>query len=144
MDHSAMLQTLPETIAFPTALKERIRYEPARKRLVFSGFMTKSEYDQLTRLHNDVGYQRAVERLFQLSAEQDSPQFRRVLRVLAVLVALCLILGAVVWWQLLRTPRVPSSDDADTSRAEQRVEKGVLNGSLPGTVHQAGTTTGAN
>jgi hypothetical protein len=131
MDHSATLHDLPETFQFPPELRERIRFDTRRKRLVFSGFMTKSEYDQLFQLHGEVGYQRAIERLFQLSSEQEIPQFRRVLRVLGVLVVLCLMLGAVVWWELLRTPRLSGINDRSTSRAEPNGEKGVLHAAGP-------------
>ena len=105
MQHFASLQQLPRGLEFPESLKDRIRFDADKKRLYFRGFMTKAEYDQLARLGQNLEYQLAVEQLFELSAENENPQFRRVARALVVLVIVCLALAAVVWWQLLRVPR---------------------------------------
>jgi len=112
MEHSVILQQLPRGLELPAAVKDRIRFDAGKKRLYFRGFMSKAEYDQLARLAQNLDYQLAVERLFELSAEIENPQFRRVARALAVLVILCLALAAVVWWQLLRVPRSTGSQTA--------------------------------
>lgn len=63
-EHWIRLQRLPNGLVFPADLQERIHYDAENKRLVFRGFMTKSEYDRLTGLNDDFQYQRAVYQLF--------------------------------------------------------------------------------
>lgn len=143
VENSAKLHTLPVGLQFPPELRDRIGFDAGKKRLVFHGFMTKSEYDQLARLHHDLEYQRAVERLFQLSAEPENPLVRRVGHVLAVLVVLCLLLAAIVWWQLVHVSHSTRSNGQAAPAVEGGVEKGVLDGSFDdrGTVRPARTAS---
>ena len=65
VSHRVPLESLPADIRFPDALRERIAYDPERRQLVFAGSMSKRDFDQLLVLNNDIGYQRALEALFQ-------------------------------------------------------------------------------
>ena len=86
MEHSIALAQFPTGIDFPADLKLRIRYDPIRRRLVFLGFMSKSEFDRLQRLSDDWGYRRALEDLFRLCtfSEPRSGVFGRVLAALGM------------------------------------------------------------
>ena len=73
MPRCVQLDSLPEGVAFPSALQDRISYDPATKRLCFEGFMSKTDFDKLIRLSNNIAYQRAMERLFQIATYTDKP-----------------------------------------------------------------------
>jgi hypothetical protein len=65
----------------------RIRYDPIRRRLVFLGFMSKSEFDRLNRVSDDWEYRRKLEDLFRLCIPEEprSGVFTRVKSVLGLL-----------------------------------------------------------
>ncbi len=72
---SVKLDRLPDGLSFPEKLAGRISHDAASGELRFDGFMSKTDFDKLVRLHNDIGYQRALERLFQLCTfEADPPR----------------------------------------------------------------------
>ena len=89
MEHSVPVERFPAGIEFPADLKMRIRYDPIRRRLVFLGFMSKSEFDRLCQLSDDWSYRRPLEDLFRLcTLEEEEPRsgfFRRVRSVLGLL-----------------------------------------------------------
>ena len=101
MDHSAKLEQLPEGLLFPPRLQDRIHFDPARKQLVWRGFMSKADFDCLFELHEDAEYRRAIERLFQVSAEADGHRLGLSARMWGVLAILGLIVAALAYWQLL-------------------------------------------
>lgn len=99
MEHSAPLRQLPPGFEFPEKFKDRMRYDAERKQLVFSGFMCKSNYDELVRLSSSAEYQVAVERLFELSAQSPDNQWPKstlMLQLLAVLIFLSTTLIVVL------------------------------------------------
>jgi len=71
MVRSVPLESLPEGLSFPSSLQDRISYDASAKRLCFEGFMSKTDFDKLICLSNDIGYQRALERLFQIATFSD-------------------------------------------------------------------------
>ncbi|MBI2477110.1 MAG: hypothetical protein HYV60_00155 [Planctomycetia bacterium] len=74
MLRSVKLEVFPDGLSFPEQLCNRISYDPASRELRFEGFMSKTDFDKLVRLHNDIGYQRSIERLFQICTfESDTP-----------------------------------------------------------------------
>lgn len=87
MEHFVSMNRCPEGLAFPSDLKERIRYDPTNRRLVFRGFMSKSEFDRLCGLSDDWGYRRPLEDLFRLCTPDEPPPgvFRRALSMLGML-----------------------------------------------------------
>jgi hypothetical protein len=47
VDHFVTMNRLPDGLEFPPALKNRIWFDAAKRRLVFRGFMSKAEFDRL-------------------------------------------------------------------------------------------------
>ena len=125
MEQAVKVGSIPANIQFPDNLRGRIRFEESHHRLIFRGFMCKSDYDQLMRLSQDANYQNAVSHLFQISTVSDSPQMRRLGRVLATLTVACLLLAAMTWWSLLRNSPIedyrtsPPTSDAGRVQTEQ-------------------------
>ncbi len=74
MDHSVKLESLPDSLTFPPEMEGRIRYDAARRTLSFQGFMSKADFDRLSRLHDDWGYRRSLEELFRLCTLEPEPQ----------------------------------------------------------------------
>ena len=106
MEHSVPLQKLPPAFEFPEKFKDRMRYDAERQQLVFSGFMCKSNYDELVRLSPSAEYQIAVERLFELSAQSLDNQWPKstlMLQLLAVLIFLSTTLIVVSYFLLWRS-----------------------------------------
>ncbi len=61
------LEELPPGIKFPESLRDRMRYDRLEGLLIYAGFMTYNQRDELLALSADSQYQEAVERLFQMS-----------------------------------------------------------------------------
>ena len=61
---SVRLAALPAGLEFPASMSQRISFDPNRRRLTFSGFMAKSDYDRLCALSTDDEYLKALEDLF--------------------------------------------------------------------------------
>jgi hypothetical protein len=134
MVHYSKLRKLPVGLKLPTDLADHIFFDAQKKRLSFKGFMSKSQYDRLMQLDADRDYQEAVNRFFQLSAEDDNPIVRGIGRVLAGLVAVCLVLAVIVWWQLLHVMRLShklGKEGPDAGDVSVVVEKGVLDERTP-------------
>lgn len=94
MIRSVPLERLPDGLVFPEELAQRIRYDATRRRLEFDGYMSKVEFDKLLRLHNDLEYQKALERLFQICVFENTPA--RPKRWVAVGATLAAVLVALV------------------------------------------------
>ncbi len=71
MDRFVRLESFPEGIEFPPALRDQVRYDVATKRLLWRGFMSKSDFDRLWSLTDDWGFRRALEDLFRISTIDD-------------------------------------------------------------------------
>ena len=71
MEHFVNMPDFPERLQFPPDLSDRIRYDTARKRLVYDGFMSKTDFDRLCRVSDDWGYRRALEDLFRLCTPEE-------------------------------------------------------------------------
>jgi hypothetical protein len=74
MDHSVSINSLPDGLTFPPEMDGRIRYDAARRTLSFRGFMSKAEFDRLSRIHDDWGYRRSLEELFRLCTLEPETQ----------------------------------------------------------------------
>jgi hypothetical protein len=87
VEHSVPMERFPNGIEFPADLKKRIRYDPIRRRLVFIGFMSKSEFDRLCQLSDDWSFRRPLEDLFRLCTPEEprSGVFNRVRSALGLL-----------------------------------------------------------
>jgi hypothetical protein len=86
MDHTVRLDRLPDGLAFPPDLLERVTHDATRKTLSFRGFMSKADFDRLSRLSEDWGYRRSLEELFRLCSFE--PETRPVNRIAAALARL--------------------------------------------------------
>lgn len=74
MDHFVSMERLPDGLSFPPELDGRIRFDADRRTLSFRGFMSKAEFDRLSRLHDDWGYRRSLEDLFRICTLDPEPQ----------------------------------------------------------------------
>ena len=91
---SARLDRLPPGLTFPTAFPEPISYDPARKLLVYRGFMSYASFEFLHQLSNDPAFGVALDQLYAQSAP--AVPFRR--RRLWWLVATLLVIALAAWW----------------------------------------------
>ena len=99
MSRCVKLDQLPDKIGFPAELSDRISYDAQSRQICFEGFMSKSDFDKLLCIHNDVGYQRAIEQLFQICTFDDPTPSNRsaVPIVLAAVAAFAITLGVVAF-----------------------------------------------
>lgn len=123
VENAVKLDALPTGLEFPAELASRIYFDAAAHRLVYRGFMYKSHYDRLIRLDSSVEYRRAVQRLFQCSSDMETPHLRRFGRIIAILIAVCLLLAGVIWWQLMSPVR--GSSPSSPRIAPQDVDSGA-------------------
>ncbi|MGE3818661.1 MAG: hypothetical protein AB7I30_04450 [Isosphaeraceae bacterium] len=83
MERSVTMRRKPEGLSFPEDFAGRIRYDEARQRLIYSGFMSKADFDRLCLLSDDWGYRRPLEELFRLCTP-DAARPRLLSRVASV------------------------------------------------------------
>ena len=84
MDRFVRLDRLPDGLAFPHDLRDRVSHDSDRRTLSFRGFMSKADFDRLGRLSEDWSYRRSLEELFRLcSIEPEKPPTNRIASVLA-------------------------------------------------------------
>ena len=58
VEHSVPMDRLLDGLQSPPDLSHRIGFDADRRRRVFRGFMSKSEFNHLCQLSNDWGYRR--------------------------------------------------------------------------------------
>jgi hypothetical protein len=80
MDHFVPMEKVPEGFVFPADMKDRFWFDAEHRRLVHRGFMSKTDFDRLSRLSDDWGYRRSLEELFRLCGpeEPSASGFRRL------------------------------------------------------------------
>ena len=71
MEHFVTIARFPDGLTFPHDLADRIRYDPNSRHLVFRGFMSKADFDRLSRLSDDWAYLRPLEDLFRLCMPEE-------------------------------------------------------------------------
>ncbi len=87
MNRFVAMASLPEGLKFPPEFDDRIEYDADRRRLGFRGFMSKAEFDRLSRLSDDWGYKRTLEELFRLcTLEPETQPTNRLASVFARLI----------------------------------------------------------
>jgi hypothetical protein len=81
MDHFVKLDRLPDGFRVPPDMKDRLCFDDKNHRLVHHGFMSKADFDRLSRLSDDWSYRRQLEELFRLCGPDDlRPRgFRRLI-----------------------------------------------------------------
>jgi hypothetical protein len=88
MDHFVKLERLPEGFEFPPQMNDRIHFDPERQKLVFRGYMSKTDFDRLCQLTSDWKFRRTLEELFRLSIPEEKTPARGVRRWLAAVTRL--------------------------------------------------------
>ena len=85
VDHFVKLDRLPEGLEFPPHMKDRLYFDAEAHKLVFRGYMSKAEFDQLSQLTNDWSFRRTLEDLFRLCVPEPEPAPGGLRRLLASL-----------------------------------------------------------
>src|SRR5262249_10908876 len=83
VDHFVKLERLPEDLNLPAEFQNRLEFDSTAKKLIFHGYMSKSEFDQISSLTKDWGFRRTLEDLFRLCTPESKPQAAGFGRVLA-------------------------------------------------------------
>ncbi len=73
MDHFVKLDRLPEGYEIPRSVGEKLRFDAEAHRLVFRGYMSKTEFDRICEPTRDWGFRRSVEELFMKSIADAQP-----------------------------------------------------------------------
>jgi hypothetical protein len=104
VEYSVTLKAVPSGIAIPPRLTEKAILDPASRRFVYRGFMTKLAYDELAEVSDDPEYRRALEQLFVLTAQGTVPAAALRQRTMTVVIAgLCTAIALVViFWVMSR------------------------------------------
>jgi hypothetical protein len=85
MDHFVKLDKLPDRFEFPAQLKDRIHFDPVAHKLVFHGYMSKTDFDRLCQGTNDWAFRRTLDELFRLSIPEDKTPPKGLRRLLAAI-----------------------------------------------------------
>jgi hypothetical protein len=88
MDHFVKMDRLPDGLKFPQELKDRIHFDPIARRLTFRGYMSKTDFDRLSKISTDWSFRRSLEELFRLSIPDEPSRPRGVGRFLAAVTRL--------------------------------------------------------
>src|SRR5437763_16832935 len=116
MEYSVKLASLPDDVAVPDRLRDRMRFDAAKQRLTYRGFMTKCTYDELAALDDGADYRRALEELFVLTSREIAPRQRsRRLPAVLVIAAAAALLAAVVLWSLTPPSQAETSNPVSTA-----------------------------
>jgi hypothetical protein len=93
---SARLAALPSSLQFDDDFPEPIRYDPARRMLIYRGFMSYGSFQYLQQLHSDSDYARALDELFRCSSGVVNPP-KRTRWWPVLLAAIGAALAALIW-----------------------------------------------
>jgi hypothetical protein len=83
VDHFVKLERLPEDFVVPPEFQNRLEFDAEAHRLIFHGYMSKSEFDQISSLTRDWPFRRTLEQLFCLCTPETKPPPTGVGRALA-------------------------------------------------------------
>ena len=95
MIHYVPLNRLPSSFHVPASLQNRFWYDADKQALAYEGPMFKLTFDRLREISRDYDYQRALEKLFQLSVPEEPAPPRRS-KTLAITAGCTLVLAALV------------------------------------------------
>ena len=73
VDHFVKYDRLPEGYQIPSDLREKFRFDAENHRLIFSGYMSKTEFDRICEPTRDWAFRRSVEELFRMSVDDAQP-----------------------------------------------------------------------
>ncbi|WP_435017430.1 hypothetical protein TA3x_005036 [Tundrisphaera sp. TA3] len=71
MDHFVPIDRALPGLSVPPDMGDRFAYDADRRALRFRGFMSKADFDRLSRLSEDWSYRRALESLFRDCTVED-------------------------------------------------------------------------
>jgi hypothetical protein len=94
--HQTPLEKLPANFRIPEQDRNRFWYDEAKRCLVYDGAMFKRTFDRLQGLSDEYAYERAVERLFQMSVPEPPPTWRRRKMMALAAAGGVLVVGLVV------------------------------------------------
>jgi hypothetical protein len=83
LDHFVKLDRLPEDLKLPPQFQNRLEFDSSAQKLIFHGYMSKSEFDQISSLTTDWRFRRTLEELFRQCTPDDKPAAAGVGRFLA-------------------------------------------------------------
>ena len=72
MDHFVRVDRLPDGYEIPRGLGDKLIFDPEAHRLVFRGYMSKTEFDRICEPTRDWGFRRSVEELFFKSVHDEA------------------------------------------------------------------------
>jgi hypothetical protein len=87
VDHFVKLERLPEDFKLPPQFQSRLEFDPQAQKLVFHGYMSKSEFDQISSLTKDWRFRRTLEDLFRLCTPETKLKSNGLLATLGQLFA---------------------------------------------------------
>ena len=73
LDHFVKLDRLPEDLKLPPQFQNRLEFDSIAQKLIFHGYMSKSEFDQISSLTTDWRFRRTLEELFRQCTPDDKP-----------------------------------------------------------------------
>ena len=78
MEQSVHVDGYPSDLVFPPEYAGKIRYDGFTKRLCYTGFMSKADYDRLYQAHESWVYRRALESLFRICTTEQVRSSQRL------------------------------------------------------------------
>jgi hypothetical protein len=88
MDHFVKLERLPDGYEIPGSVGDKLHFDPEAHRLIFRGYMSKTEFDRICEPTRDWGFRRLVEELFMKSVVDAEPAHHGKNRVFGALTRL--------------------------------------------------------
>jgi hypothetical protein len=73
MDHFVRLDRLPDGYEIPRSVGDKLSFDADGRRLVFRGYMSKTEFDRICEPTRDWAFRRSVEELFLKSVKDARP-----------------------------------------------------------------------
>jgi hypothetical protein len=83
VDHFVKLDRLPEDFQVPPQFQNRLEFDPRAQKLIFHGYMSKSEFDHISALTNDWRFCRTLEDLFRMCIPESPSKPNGLSHVLA-------------------------------------------------------------
>jgi hypothetical protein len=86
VEHFVTLTPRDFSPVIPAEYASKLRFDPETRRLIYTGFMSKADFDRLSRLSEDWSYRRSLEDLFRLCMPEDRkpPLLRRLVGALGL------------------------------------------------------------
>jgi hypothetical protein len=88
VDHFVKLDKLPDDFEVPAPMRDRLQFDAAARKLIFHGYMSKTDFDRLSQLTKDWAFRRTLEELFRLCTPDEEPRPRGARRLLAAVTRL--------------------------------------------------------